>query len=887
MADPNKTIDQNLLPVQAYFSVDGTFQTFIGQGQPFTATINPDQSGLNITSSTINSTSIGASVPSTGIFTNISTTTGTITTTPASNTDIANKFYVDTVAQGLGPKASCQASTTANISLTGLQTIDGYTTLAGDRVLVKNQTTSSQNGIYVASTGTWTRSTDMDVWSEVPGAYTVILNGGQGDTGWVCVASQSGTINVTAMPWVQFSALNAYYAGTGLTLASNTFSITNTGVTAASYGSASQTVTFVINAQGQITSATSQNIAIAASQITSGTISSSLITGNYSGITGVGTIATGTWNGSTIGVAYGGTGATTFTAGYLKASGTSAFSTVSTIPNSDITGLGTMSTQNANSVAITGGTISGLSSPLAVASGGTGAATLTGYVYGNGTGAFTASTTIANTSITGLGTMSTQNANSVAITGGTESAVAHTSDTISNYLTFTGLSSLPTYAANRLFYDQTQDSLAYYNGVTNNEVHIGQEIQLKVYNNTGSTINIGQPVYITSTSSGFIYPTVALAIANSLATSNVIGLANQAIPNATAGYVTTIGVVSGVNTGTYTVGDTLYLSPYSAGFYQNTIPPTGYAIKVGTVSYVNASGQIYVNKSNLSVQAGNIVGQVSLSNGGTNANLTAAAGGIVYSGASALAISAAGTTGQVLTSNGTGVPTWVTPTSYATVTDDTTTNAVRYPLFANQTAGNLSSEYTSSTKYQFNPSTGILTSTGFSGSGASLTALNASNVSSGTLSIGYGGTGLQTTPTNGQLLIGNGTNYTLSTLTAGTNITITNASGSITIASSGGGSSTISDDTTTNSTRYPLFANATSGTASTLYTSSTKYQYTPGTGELDVPEVVASNGIFTNSNTVSTSYTIPTNSNALSLAPLNLASAVSVTIPSSSTWRLI
>jgi hypothetical protein len=887
MTGPNLTVDQNLLPVQAYFSVDGTFQTFIGQGQPFTATINPDQSGLNITSSTINSTSIGATTPSTGVFTNITTTTGTISTTPVSNTDIANKFYVDTVAQGLGPKASCQASTTGNISLTGLQTIDGYTTLAGDRVLVKNQTTSSQNGIYIASTGAWTRSTDMDVWSEVPGAYTVILNGGQGDTGWVCVASQLGTIGVTAMPWVQFSALNAYYAGTGLTLTSNTFSITNTGVTAASYGSASQTVTFVINAQGQITSATSQNIAIAASQITSGTISSSLITGNYSGITGVGTIATGTWNGSTIGVAYGGTGATTFTAGYLKASGTSAFSTVSTIPNSDITGLGTMSTQNSNSVAITGGTISGLSSPLAVASGGTGAATLTGYVYGNGTGAFTASTTIANTSITGLGTMSTQNANSVAITGGTESAVAHTSDTISNYLTFTGLSSLPTYAANRLFYDQTQDALAYYNGVTNNEVHIGQEIQLKVYNNTGSTINIGQPVYITSTSSGFVYPTVALAIANSVATSNVIGLANQAIPNATAGYVTTIGVISGVNTGTYTVGDTLYLSPYSAGYFQNTIPPTGYAVKVGIVSYVNASGQIYVNKSNLYTQAGNIVGQVALSNGGTSANLTAVAGGIVYSGASALAISAAGTTGQVLSSNGTSAPTWVTPTSYATVTDDTTTNAVRYPLYANQTAGNLSSEYTSSTKYQFNPSTGILTSTGFSGSGASLTALNASNISSGTLSIGYGGTGLQTTPTNGQLLIGNGTNYTLSTLTAGTNITITNASGSITIASSGGGSSSITDDTTTNSTRYPLFANQTSGTATTLYTSSTKYQYTPGTGELDAPEMYCSNGIHSNSNTVSTSYTIPANSNALSLAPLNLASAVSVTIPSSSTWRLI
>jgi hypothetical protein len=888
MSGPNTTIDQNLLPVQAYFNLDGTFQTFIGQGRPFTVTISGPQSGLAITNSTLDSSPIGATTPSTGVFTNITTTTGTITTSPVSSTDIANKYYVDSVAQGLGPKAACQVGTTANISLTGLQTIDGYTTLAGDRVLVKNQTTTSQNGIYIASATAWTRATDLDVWSEVPGAYTVVLNGGQAETGWVSTAATTGTINVTAMPWVQFSGNSTYYAGTGLTLSSNTFSITNTGVTAASYGSASQNVTFVINAQGQVTSATSQNIAIAASQITSGTISSFLITGNYSGITGVGTITTGTWNGTTIGVAYGGTGATTFTSGYLKANGTSAFSTVSTIPNTDVSGLGTMSTQNANSVAITGGTISGLSSPLAVASGGSGASTLTGYVYGNGTSAFTASTTIPNSAITGLGTMSTQNANNVAITGGTESAVSHSGDTISDYLKFTPQSSLPSYARGEVFYDSNQDSLAYYNGVTNNELHIGQEIQLKVYNNSGSTINVGQPVYITSTSSGFVYPTVALAIANSLTTANVIGLANQAIPTGTAGYVTTIGVVSGVNTGTYTVGDTLYLSPYSAGFYQNTIPPTGYAVKIGTVSYVNSSGQIYVNKSNLSVQAGNIVGQVSLSNGGTSANLTAVAGGVVYSGASALAISAAGTSGQVLSSNGTGVPTWVTPVAYATVTDDTTANAVRYPLFANQTAGNLTTEYTSSTKYQFNPSTGILTATGFSGSGASLTSLNASNISSGTLGIGFGGTGLTTTPTNGQLLIGNGTGYTLSTITAGSNITVTNASGSITIASTAtGGSSTVSDDTTTNATRYPLFANQTSGTATTIYTSSTKYQYNPSTGELDSPEMYCSNGIHSNSNTVSSSYTIPANSNALSLAPLNLAASVSVTIPSSSTWRLI
>jgi len=107
MAGPSSTVDQNLLPVQAYFDVYGNFQTFIGQGQPFYASINPSQSGLNITNSTINSTTIGATTPSTGVFTNVLTTTGQVTTTPSGATDLANKFYVDTVATGLGPKAAC------------------------------------------------------------------------------------------------------------------------------------------------------------------------------------------------------------------------------------------------------------------------------------------------------------------------------------------------------------------------------------------------------------------------------------------------------------------------------------------------------------------------------------------------------------------------------------------------------------------------------------------------------------------------------------------------------------------------------------------------------------------------------------------------------------
>jgi hypothetical protein len=115
-------------------------------------------------------------------------------------------------------------------------------------------------------------------------------------------------------------------------------------------------------------------------------------------------------------VSDGGTGASTLT-GYVKGNGTSALTAVGTIPSSDITGLGTMSTQNASNVTITGGNITGITD-LAVSDGGTGASTLTGYVKGNGTSALTASSTIPNTDVTGLGTMSTQNANTVAITGG-------------------------------------------------------------------------------------------------------------------------------------------------------------------------------------------------------------------------------------------------------------------------------------------------------------------------------------------------------------------------------------------------------------------------------------------------------------------------------------
>ena len=797
MADPNKTVDQNILPVQAYFAVDGTFQTFIGQGQSFTVPITGAQSGLIITNSTLDSSPIGANSPSTGVFTNISTTTGTITTSPVNSTDIANKYYVDSIAQGLGPKAACQVGTTVNISLTGLQTIDTYTTLAGDRVLVKNQSTSSQNGIYIASASAWTRSTDMDVWSEVPGAYTVLLNGSQSNTGWVSTATQTGTIGVTAMPWVQFSANNTYYAGTGLTLASNTFSITNSGVTANTYGSASQTVTFVINAQGQITSATSQNIAIAATQITSGTIDSARISGSYTGITGVGTITAGTWNGTTIAVANGGTGATTLT-GYVKGNGASPFTANATIPNTDITGLGTMSTQNANSVVITGGsaTLSTL-----ITSG------LTGYLYGNGSSAVSASTTIPTSALSGS-FVSTFSAGTTGFTPSTGTTGA---------ITLSG-------------------TLNVANGGTGVTASSGVNSVVLRDSNANITANALDDGYTNVSASG----TTITLVASSTRRYTITGSGGQVIklPDATT-------LLSGAvfqfdnnqTTGAITINNnsnTLIVSVPSGGFVlvnllSNSISAGSWDRHDQAPSNVSWSTNTFDYAGSITSATWNGVA-VAINRGGTNGTATPTAGAIAYGSGTAYAFTSAGTSGQVLTSAGAGTPTWSAPTAVTTVTDDTTTNGTRYPLFANQTSGTITNEYTSSTKLQFNPSTGIFTATGFSGSGAGLTSIPNSALVNSSITVGSTAISLGSSATTiaGLTSVTSTTFVGALTGNASSATTATTATNATNIA--------ITDNTSTNADYYPVFVANSSGN-NPATTSSTKLKYNPSTGALYVSAI--------------------------------------------------
>jgi len=206
--------------------------------------------------------------------------------TPTDAAHIANKGYVDAARQGLDVKQSVRVGTTAAINLASDleagDVIDGVTLVAGDRVLVKNQNTASENGIYVAvASGAASRSSDANGTADTgelkAGTFTFVEEGTvNSDKGFVVSTNGTITVGSTSITWTQFSGAGSFTAGDGLSQDGNTINV---------------------NVVANRTAITSDAVDIASTYV------------GQASITTLGTITTGTWSATDVGIAHGGTNA--------------------------------------------------------------------------------------------------------------------------------------------------------------------------------------------------------------------------------------------------------------------------------------------------------------------------------------------------------------------------------------------------------------------------------------------------------------------------------------------------------------------------------------------------------------------------------------------------
>jgi len=291
-----------------------------------------DVNNIRVTGNTISSTNTDGDIVfdpnGTGTI-NVSSARITNLADPTGAQDAATKAYVDATRSGLDVKDSVRAATTANITLSNTQTIDGIALSVGNRVLVKNQDTASENGIYVVASGAWTRATDADnspAGEVTSGMFTFVEQGTvNADSGWVLTTDGAITLDTTALTFVQFSGAGQITAGDGLSKTGNRLDVNvangieisgdNVQLASSVAGNGLTYTSGVLDVVG-----TTDRISVSADAID---ISTNYI--GQSSITTLGTIGTGTWHGDAITYAYGGTGITSYAKGdilYASASNT-------------------------------------------------------------------------------------------------------------------------------------------------------------------------------------------------------------------------------------------------------------------------------------------------------------------------------------------------------------------------------------------------------------------------------------------------------------------------------------------------------------------------------------------------------------------------------------
>jgi hypothetical protein len=252
----------------------------------------------------------------------------------------------------------------------------------------------------------------------------------------------------------------------------------------------------------------------------------------------------------------------------------------------------------------------------------TGTVTASGNITLGGALSGIGNSQLTNSSLT-LGSTSVSLGGTASIISGITLAGASI-DNSAPYLTYVGTSA-PTYTVGRTFYDSTYDSLAYYSGVTGNEVLLGQQTQLLVRNETGSTIPKGSVCYISGRSGST--PLIQLARADSSTTATAVGFTNLAMANNTNGYLVILGSLYDVNTSGFSPGSTLYLSAVTAGAYTDVKPSApNLAIRVGFSLYNNlTAGSLFASFRPVSTSAADITGTLPIGSGGTNATTAAGA----------------------------------------------------------------------------------------------------------------------------------------------------------------------------------------------------------------------------------------------------------------------
>jgi hypothetical protein len=645
-------------------------------------------------------------------------------------------------------------------------------------------------------------------------------------------------------------------------------------------------------------------------------------------------------------------------------------SKVSTIPDGDdtslirpsdwnddhvIDGLGTMAEQNANAVAITGGTISGVTIPasnitgtLTVPNGGTGATTLTGYVKGAGTSALTASSTIPNTDITGLGTASTKDAGSALGVATLDSAgkvpISQIPDSVIGALSYQGTwdasTNTPTLTSSvgtKGYYyvvsvagntnlNGTTDWLvgdwAVYNGTIWQKVDNTDSVT-SVNGLTGAvvltTTNVaeGTNEYFTtararaslSAGTGISYDSGTGVITNSSPSlgGDVVGPAS-ATDNAIARFDTTTGKL--LQNSVVTVGDTGAVTGVTTLSASTSVTtPIVQATNSAGLALKNAGGTTQISMGagggdNLAINVSTNIngtnaqidisptgtGHVHIKPSGTNSveiaptsvgtidNMTI--GATTAAAGSFTNLSVTGTTsfdgsqgaaGQVLTSSGTGAtPTWTTPTT-GTVTSVSGTAPIassggNTPAISISQSGTASDGYLSSTDWNtFNSKgSGSVTSVAGTGTVNGIT-LTGTVTSSGNLTLG-----------------GTLSNVSLATQVTG-NLPVTNLNSGTGATSStywrGDGTWSAVSVSAAGSDTQVQYNNAGAFGASSSFT------YASST--LTAPIVSASNGLVINSASISASYSIPSGSNAMSVGPVTVASGQSVTVPSGNRWVVL